>query len=511
MSEKKNYSTEQITSFCHKHPSVLFVLGYIGLLVINFIFEKNGRIGDTALVESLMQFCLLLATGIFIIYMMREQKKLKKEEALLVFIMCVGIIMRVGYTMYTPWYLRGHDLGNLSTDPDSTGHCAYILHLFQGKLPSTNEYQFYHPPFYHFLAALSMHISGLLSGKTNGAELIEAAKLVSCMASIGVLYQVKEMLKENHLLGRAGNIVMLIVACMPNYYLMAGRINNDSLVFFFMVLIVRYTIKWYRNPDYKNTIILALGFGFGIMTKVSCGVMAVFTGIVMLIKFYQTIKAHTYISMLKKFVLFGCISGILGLWYPIRNSILFHQPLNYVAEISTSNPVYCGDHSLAERFSLLYEFTGTRELYNHPIDDYNLLGYLLRSAVFGEFEFSITAWVAKGVFIINNILALAALIAIIYCLVAIKNHRKLLYGLGFIWLLQVSSFIWFNFGYPFACTMDYRYIPLTTVIGGIFLGICFRHLRQKSGMGYRLLCKGMQAMVLLYAVLSVVMYTNIQS
>lgn len=510
MSEKEKYSVEQVTSFCCKHPSVLFVLGYMGLLALNYVFGNNERIGDTNFTESIMQVCLLLVTSVFIIYMMREQKKLQKEEALLVFIMCVGIIMRVGYTMYTPWYLRGHDLGNLSTDADATGHCAYILHLFQWELPSTNEYQFYHPPLYHFLAALTMHISGWLSGKTDGAELIEAAKLVSCMASIGVLYQVKEILKENHLLGRAGNIVMLLVACLPNYYLMAGRINNDSLVFFFMVLIVRYTIKWYRRPDYKNTIILALGFGLGIMTKVSCGTMALFTGIVMLIKLYQTVKNHMYVSMLKKFVLFGSISGILGLWYPLRNYVLFHQPLNYVAEILITNPVYCGDHSLTERLSLLYDFTGERTLYNYSMDDYNLLGYFLRSAVFGEFEFSVTEWVAHWLFVVNGILALAALVSMIYCLIKVNNHRSVMFGLAFVWLIQVGSFIWFNIGYPFACTMDYRYIPITTVIGAIFLGICFYHIRQKSGLGYRVLCKGMQAMVLLYTALSIVMYTNIQ-
>lgn len=510
MSEKKNNSVEHVTSFCQKHPSILFLFGYIGLLLLNYVFEKNERIGDTQFTESIMQVCLLLSAGMFIIYVMREQKKLQKEEALLMFIMCMGIIMRVGYTMYTPWFLRGHDLGNLSTDADATGHCAYILHLFEGKLPSTNEYQFYHPPLYHFLAACTMHISGWLSGKTAGTELIEAAKIVSCMASIGVLYQVKELLKENHLLGRAGNVIMLIVACMPNYYLMAGRINNDSLVFFFMVLIVRYTIKWYRNPDYKNTIILALGFGFGIMTKVSCGVMALFTGIVMLIKFYQTVKNHTYISMLKKFIVFGGISGVLGLWYPLRNYILFHQPLNYVAEIPIENPVYCGDHSLAERFSLLYDFTGTRALYNNYIDDYNLLGFFSRSAVFGEFEFSVTEWVAHWLFTINGILALVALIAMIYCLIKVKNHRNVMFGLAFAWLLQVGSFIWFNIQYPFACTMDYRYIPLTTIIGAIFMGIFFRHTRQKSGIGYRILCKGIQAIVLLYATLSIVMYTQIQ-
>lgn len=508
MSEKKNYYVERLSSFCHKHPSIFFVLGYIGLVVLNCVFEKNQKIGDTAFVESIMQFCLLLSTGIFIICVMRTQEKLKKEEVLLIFIMCVGIIMRVGYTMYTPWYLRGHDLSELSTD--ATGHCAYILHLFQWELPSTNEYQFYHPPLYHFLAALSMHISGFFSVKTDGAELIEAAKLVSCMASIGVLYQVKEMIKENHLIGRAGNIIMLIIACMPNYYLMAGRINNDSLVFFFMVLIVRYTIKWYRNPDYKNTIILAFGFGLGIMTKVSCGVMAVFTGSVMLIKFYQTIKAQTYVAMLKKFVLFGGISGILGLWYPIRNAILFQQPLNYVAEISIDNPVYCGDHSLTERFSLLYDLTGKGTLYNHSVDDYNLLGFLMRSAVFGEFEFSVTPWIAKALFFVNFILAIVALVAMIYCLIEIKSHRKFMFGLAFIWFIQVGSFVWFNIGYPFACTMDYRYIPLTTIVSAVFLGICFQNIRQKSGSGYRILCKGMQAIVLVFVALSITMYTSIQ-
>ena len=98
----------------------------------------------------------------------------------------------------------------------------------------------------------------------------------------------------------------------------------------------------------------------------------------------------------------------------------------------------------------------------------------------------------------------------VYCLVTIKHRRNLMFGLAFVWLIQVGSFIWFNIGYPFACTMDYRYIPLTTIIGAIFFGICFRQIRQKSGSSYRFLCKGMQAIVLLYATLSIVMYTTIQ-
>jgi hypothetical protein len=42
----------------------------------------------------------------------------------------------------------------------------------------------------------------------------------------------------------------------------------------------------------------------------------------------------------------------LGLWYQIRNMILFDQPLGYVSPISTSNPLYIGDISILKRIIL---------------------------------------------------------------------------------------------------------------------------------------------------------------
>ena len=271
---------------------LLYGLLYFFLILLFLIFEPIKEEGKTRTIQiSMIAAIFIVLILSFIIYLKNkaiknsckdvsiEKYKSKNEVIVGMAILMIGLIMRVGYTMYTPWYIRVHDVGQ--ADLNATGHASYILHLFYGKLPNSNEYQFYHPPFYHFLSSVTMHIVGLLKGIKEGEYLIDSAKLISCFASCGVLIQIKLFLKDMDIKEKIANIIMLIVAFCPNFYLMAGRVNNDALVFFFMVVAIRYTYKWYYNQDWKSIIILAIAYGLGMMTKTSMAVLTVFTAVFM--------------------------------------------------------------------------------------------------------------------------------------------------------------------------------------------------------------------------------------
>ena len=135
-----------------------------------------------------------------------------------------------------------------------------------------------------------------------------------------------------------------MAAFLPEHYLLAGRLNNDALSSMFMTAIILYTPKWYRRLSIHDMIIHALCYGFGLMAKIS--VFALVTGSVMIIVLFKDLKSGDAIHIFLQYLVFLNIAFPLGLWYPIRNLIRFDQSFNYVAQIETTDPLYCGDHSI---------------------------------------------------------------------------------------------------------------------------------------------------------------------
>lgn len=485
-------------------------IAYVCLIYMYIFNEKMQWLDNKKIIEMLMQISIMLVIGYYIIDRMYVEKTENKNvhlEKMCVLVFILGIIMRVGYTMYTPWYERYHDIGNPVLE--DAGHASYILHLYEGKLPSSNTYQFYHPPLYHILSAITMHITAFFTGKVNGTDVLEASKLVSCLAAVGTLSQIRKFLKELKIKQEACVLVMAIVAFLPNFYLLAGRINNDSLVVFFMILAIRYTYKWCGQQIYSNLIPLALAYGLGMMTKTSCGMLALFTGLWMLFVFYKKVKEKQWKTILMQFIVFGCISFPLGLWYQIRNLILFGQPLNYVQKIGKDSPTYIGMHSLLERLSPLGNDSFWDNTYNNPYGDYHLPSYLIKSAVFGEFTFEIEGFLPRLLLLCNLLLVIASLIAMVYIVIKGIKPRRLKWGLCFIWLIQMYSYIYFNIQFPNGCTMDFRYIVPTAVIGAIYLGMAWGQIKEQENIIVKALGKIVTIIVLVFSVTSIVMFCNI--
>ncbi|MBU5486805.1 glycosyltransferase family 39 protein [Clostridium sp. MSJ-8] len=477
---------------------------FLSIIIAFFIAYSIGVEDNVTMIETVMIYSILIIICISI-YMTRNS--VHKINSIIKMVIIIGIIMRIGYMLYTPCNIRSHDLWGF--DKSLGGHSGYIMYILDGSLPDSNFRQYYHPPLFYALSAFMIKIINPILKEQEMLKIIDIAKIVSCTASCYVLMLTYKISKEIKL-GDIGQLLAVtIIAFLPNFYLLAGRVNNDSLAIFFMVLAILYTIKWYREVNVKNTVVLAMVFGFGMMTKISVSVVAIFTGIVMLIKGYNYLKNGQIKTILLNYLLFGIIALPLGLWYPMRNLIKFKQPFNYVLDINAPNSaIYCGNHSIIDRLFKIPFSKMFKDIYNNPFGDYNITIYSIKSALFGEFKFdvpSILPRVLLGIFIIFNIFVIISLCITIKS--KVKNKSILIAYIANM-ILQIGAFISFNIRYPYGCTMDYRYIVPTAIFNALLIGYTSTILEGRAKV-YKIYNYIACVIIVTFSIFSIVMYTEI--
>jgi len=431
-------------------------------------------------------------------------KKKDKLAYFIVIIIAIGVVMRIGYMLYTPFGLRGHDVGGVE------GHFAYVFKLFAyGQLPDTNAYQFYHPPFQHILEAITVKFFSLFQTNTDIKSLFEATKLVPCFASCAIMPVSFKICKEMKLPRQATAIALTIIAFHPTFYILSASINNDAVMLLLFMAAVLYTIRWYYRPTMKNIALIGLFIGLAMMTKLSAGMVALFTAPIFFAVFMREWRKKKWKGIFAQFGVFALICFPLALWYPIRNLILFDQPFGYVVKITESSTLFCGNNSIAERFFSFPFDQMLNPVYCSPHGDCNIWLYTLKSSVFGEFTFDLPDFYGKALIITNAAMIVLSLIAMVYVMARMKKLNKFArYGLGFIWLVQMVSFIVFNVQYPYGCTMDYRYIMPTCIVGAVYIGIVI-HEWEKGSRLKSVFCIAAGIAVALFALSSILFYASV--
>lgn len=478
---------------------VLALIPFIAMVLCDLFKISDSELAIRPLMK--IAFVVLVCYAFISAY----RKNLTADKALILIILA-GIIFRTGYMLYTPWNVRSHDLGSLS--PNGGGHATYIFaHVLQGHLPPENHDQFYQPPLYYILSAIVIKIVGLFKGTTDYAPLIKYAVTVSCAASCIALIFVQKIMDLLSVSRKHQIPAMAIIAFFPNFMLMGGRISNDSLATMFMVLTVYFTVRWYYNTNTKNIIFIALSISLGMMSKVSCGTLAVFTGPIMLYKLYLAYKDKKLLPIIKQLAVFAVICFPLALWYPIRNYIKFDQPLNYVYRLRDDADVYTGNISIFKRFFALPLFEEFKQQFSIPVDDYNIFMIITRTSIFGEFKYQVSKIVSILFYYINLLMIIMSLVSMVLVCIKDKAHdmfSKL--SMAAVWVVNFGSYIIFNITYPFACTGDFRYIPLTTITGAIYISKAFEMYSGNKSAAVRRTVKVCGGIVAAFCVMSLIMY-----
>ncbi len=475
----------------------------IALIVAVFAFFTLILPIKTSWIQILMMGAIvLLFAGFAAAGKIKKQDKLEIRIALIIL---VGFVLRINYSLYTSFLVRQHDVLGFN----EFGHLDYVYWIFSnGTLPNTNQLQFYHPPLQHILEAGVMKLFSLLSPKTDLMSLFETAKIVPCFATCSTLLVVHSLCREMGISRRSTAIALAILAFQPTFLLFSSGINNDAMMLLFYMIAVLYTIRWYHNPTMKNILLLAVAIGLGMMTKVSAATVAFFTAPFFLIVLVQKIREKSAKRLFGQFAAFIGVCAPLGLWYPIRNYIKFGQPLTYVSD-ALSNELYVGDHSLVSRFLSFPVKEIFTPQFCRPYDDFRIWIYTLKCSIFGEYDFSQHDQLAIWFIAANLILIVLSLVAMIYILQKRKGISAInRFALAGLWLLQIVFFVFFNIKYPFGCTMDYRYMVPTCMIGAIYIGIAMEDIREKDKPILRIVYAFSIAAISVFALISLLFYIN---
>ena len=473
------------------------------IVLISYLLARaTGILGNEHLIHTAMMLFLILVS----IALLRQIWSGRKSGTVrnryndgIYAVMIMGIVMRIGYMLSTNCNVRSHDLWEI--DPTGTGHAGYLLQLLtKHQLPDTNSLQFYQQPLFYILGATTSWFLNLFFEDVTYYELVDAAKTVSCIASCLSLVLCRRIAQESGLREKGIFYTLMLISFLPAFYLTGGTVNPDALASLMMLYAYLFTLKWLRNQSWKNTILLAIIFGLAMMTKISCGIVALVTAFIFLWQFIIALHKKKAGILLRKYLVFGCISIPLGMWYSIRNYILFKQSLTYVLWQGEQSDLYTGFHPIIQRILLIDVDNLLQGPYTDVRSDYNLPVYYLKSALFGEFSFDVPGFIPVLLLLTAFVLSLFCISAVIG---SIRNRRsrgdyRIMIAV-ILSLVVYGSGILFYLRYPFGCSMDFRYITFLAVPLGIILGKYAEMHKEKSFFLHLLLS--------IYAVFSALMYS----
>lgn len=408
----------------------------------------------------------------------------KLYKFLIAIIIILAFVIRLEYVIKMPYSAKQHDI-----EPAGNG-LSYIFTIYgKGTLPQSIDGQYYHPPLHHILSAIFLKLIDVfyeIPGRNALAEGLQYLTLIYSMLIIFVSYKIFKELKFNK---KIKLLLTFIISFHPALIILSGSLNNDELCLLLMLWTILRLIKWNKNDGIKNTLILAIATGLSVMTKLVGAIVAFPISVVFIYKLYREVKKSknkkaTLLKYFYKYLLFGLVSLPIGLWYPIRNYNLFKQSLLYIPipggdKADPSNFIYVGDKSLYQRLTLF-----SPELFNPyciPADDCNMVSYLLKCSIFGEFNWGISGLIYNISLYTNIILIIYTLYCIMKNVISkIKRNKFWKRVLAFTWLVMMISYIKVNLEMPFGCTMDFRYIYINLFIGLIFIGFELSNYRTKE-------------------------------
>lgn len=463
---------------------IYFLLIYI--IDINISIENYQSIGSIAIA------IIIVITNFIIIKEYEKEKKINYQKIILA-IISVGIILRTVYILYTPITERQHDMEK------SVGHLAYIETIYEtGKLPTHNKWQFYQQPLHHIISAGWLKVNEIFGVDLSTAE--EGIQILTAVYSSMIMLITYCILKELNIKDCYKVIVMLIIAVHPTLIILSGSINNDILLVMLTLLDLLYLIKWYKKSSMKNTIILALLTALVALTKISGTIIAIpilYIFINKLIKdYFQEKNTKVIKNYIFKFAIFGIISLGVGLSYSIRNMILFNQGLFYVPEPGAV--LYCEDRSWIERLTIFS--SEWKDIYCNPYQDSNIISYLIKSSLFGEFslEENIGKTLSILLIIMNILMIIISLVSLIKIIKKRKEKKSVILNMFIIFfVIELLMYMYGNISMPYGCTMDFRYIVPTILLGMIFI---VTDLNEESKLYYKIT----NSVVILFTILSII-------
>ena len=402
-------------------------------------------------------------------------KKSLKSNPWLVLIVAAGILLRLYYIITTGVSNLGqYDLGGAI--PESgilNGHIGYIYYLYINKaIPNFDPlsvYEFYQPPTHYIISALWLFIVSLFTdSQPLQTELIQVVPFVCSILQIFTVYKI---CKELNLTTRGTNIVIATLAFNPGMIMLSGSINNDNLSYLFHFIVILCAIKWFRKRNNVNTVILALAIGFGMLSKLSTGMVAVPVAFLFIYVFVSEWKKERKFpkNRFLQYILFGIICIPTGLCWVVRCNVKFGVPLNYVGTLSDETWGYVGNYSTASRMLPPNPIELFKNMTHGGIGfSQNVWVQMIRTSACTEADMaSFPMWAKLTIVAMMGVVFIVALLSFIgFVMGFVKDFKspfeKIEKPLKWFWIIGyltlVYSYFSFAYNFPQQCSMNFRYI-----------------------------------------------------
>lgn len=359
----------------------LIMCGIIAGISVQKFNIENRSLGEIIVFASV--FAVAMSIYILAILYGYSRKKLT-IDMLVRIIVLGGFILKIIYIIYTPITIRSDDVYTIN----DTGHMGYIYTIFSTYMFPTNPasgWEFPQPPLHHIIAALWMKLFDFVGFPLEWlCESIQFLTTVYTTLTVIIVDKIYCELSDKE----TGRLFTVCCATfLPYMIVMSGDANNDALLTLLMTTIILLTVRWWKEPKYKNIVYIAIVFGLAMMTKYSVALLVPPITFVFAVRFFGE---KNYLSYIKQFLLFLAVCGPICLWWPIRLLIMYDLPFGFVQASKVSEPQYIGGFSAFERlFDFSNKLNHSYIVWDNLLKecDYNIFINLIKSACFGEQDF----------------------------------------------------------------------------------------------------------------------------
>jgi hypothetical protein len=436
----------------------VWIAGIVLLIVFGVVFYLSYRFPYLFTTERIQTVALIGAVvSAFIIGRLGIQQKLKIEH-LLWMIIILGILLRFTYFFYTGFLERQHDVGG---DLAHQGYIEWIART--GKLPSSGEGQYYHPPVHYIISALVFK-----AGEMIGLDDYYQWRLVQYMMVIVSCLSLFFALRILRLIASNNRVVIFGTALFsfhPTNILLSAQINNDNVMVFFYILVVYYLIKWFQSKKTRDIVLLAIMVSLAILSKKNAVMVLPVIAIAFIMEFANPNERW---KRFRQYMIFTAIALPLSVSHIIRNMLLFNQGLNYSPVPPFKEiPNYIANF-LTLPLNTMFQnpFVGFG---NWDFMGINYPEYVLKTSLFGEWDFPWGVVVpALGALVLCLI---SILISIFYFIRAgFKKFSKIDWLMMANLLIPLAFHIYFRFQLPYFCSEDFRYLAPILISAAYFHG-----------------------------------------
>lgn len=418
-------------------------------------------------VASHLFSCVWLIFSVVSILILKKLKIYETKFGLFFAFLSIFAV-QLGYIAYTPFWDRQHDSRDFM-NYQFGGHFGYIGYIFfNNHLPTgnpTDYWCFFNPPLFYIISAIFMKIQTFFNFTIEQG--LENLQILSVLYTTIFIIYVYRILKEINI-KKVIIPLILFVGLSPAIVIMSGSLNNDILSIMLSTMAIFYCIKWYESDLLSDLIKIAITISLAIMTKISTAIIAVAIATIFLVKVIQ--NKNDIKKYVKYFSIFALISLPIGLWFPIKNLILYDIPVTYVQSVDEDNDANISKYSILERLFSVSE--GQLDSVNINMSkenaEYNILLTTLKSYIVDEqidYENNSTLKLTIPlIFICSFVILILFVVNLVYILKNYKdiNNNWILFFI-LLFVLEIISYLKFCFDYPFTFTMNFRYIVPTLI------------------------------------------------